>query len=180
MVRRTWSAIRMDMDIMPDSTIYFSKYYVCFKGVRDGWIEGCRKVICVDGCFLKGLCKGELLAVVGRDTNNNIYHIVWVVVNVENKVNWKWFLDILVDDIGGGNGNGLTIISDGHKGLLEAVKERISEAEHRQCVRHVYANFKKKFDGEHYRKLFWVVVNSTIVPQFKEDTDGIKKLDPNA
>lgn len=42
--------VRMDVDIMPDSTIYFSKYYVCFKGVRDGWIEGCRKVICVDGC----------------------------------------------------------------------------------------------------------------------------------
>ncbi|CAI9271471.1 unnamed protein product [Lactuca saligna] len=116
----------------------------------------------------------------GRDTNNNIYPIAWAVVNVENKVNWKWFLDILVDDIGGGNGSRLTIISDGHKGLLEAVKERIPEAEHRQCVRHIYANFKKKFADEHYRKLFWVAVNSTIVPQFEEDVDGIKKLYPNA
>nr|KAJ0212267.1 hypothetical protein LSAT_V11C400177520 [Lactuca sativa] len=141
------STVRMDVDIMPNSTIYFSKYYACFKGVRDGLIEGCRKVICVYGCFLKGLCKGELHATVGRDANNNIYPIAWVVVNVENKVNWKWFLDILMDDIGRGNGSGLTIISDGHKGLLEVVKERIPEAEHRQCARDIYANFKKKFWG---------------------------------
>jgi len=67
---------------MPDSTVYFSKYYVCLKGVRDGWLEGCRKVLCVDGCFLKGICKGELLAAVGRDANNNIYPLAWAVVNV--------------------------------------------------------------------------------------------------
>ena len=42
--------VRIDVDIMHDSTTYLSKYYVCFKGVRDGWIEGCRKVICVDSC----------------------------------------------------------------------------------------------------------------------------------
>nr|KAJ0202397.1 hypothetical protein LSAT_V11C600306940 [Lactuca sativa] len=143
------STVRMDVDIMPDSTIYFSKYYVCFKGVRDGWITGCRNVICVNGCFLKGLCKGELLVEMDKDLNNNIYPIAWVVVNVEN----KWFLDILIDDIGWGNSGGLTIILDG---------------------------YKKKFDGEHYMKLFWDAVNSTTVPQFEEIMDEIKKLDPNA
>lgn len=66
---------------------------------------------------MKGLCKGELLVVMGRDANNNIYPITWAVVNVENKVYCKWFLDILMDDLGGGNGSGLTIISDEHKVL---------------------------------------------------------------
>lgn len=93
--------VRMDVDIMTESTTYFSMYYVCFKGVRDSWIEGCRKVIGINGCFLKGICKGELLIAIGRDANN-IYPTVWVVVNVKNKATWKWYLDILMDDIGGG------------------------------------------------------------------------------
>lgn len=63
--------------------------------------------------------------------------------------------------------------------MLEVVKERIPEVEHRQCARHIYANFKKKFDGEHYKKLFWAAVSSTTIPQFEEAMDGIKKLNPN-
>nr|KAJ0201086.1 hypothetical protein LSAT_V11C600340760 [Lactuca sativa] len=54
---------------------------------------------------------------------------------VENKESWKWFLDLLIDDIGMGVGHGLTIISYQHKGLVEAVKERVPAAEHRQSAR---------------------------------------------
>ncbi|CAI9266666.1 unnamed protein product [Lactuca saligna] len=137
------STVKLDVDIMPDSTIHFSKMYICLKVVKDGWIEGCRRVIGVDGCFLKGLCRGEVVSAVGRDANNQMYPLAWAVVPVENKANWKWFLDLLLEDIDMGQGRGLTIISDQHKGLIEAVKERVPECEHRQCVRHVYANFKK-------------------------------------
>ncbi|CAH1436594.1 unnamed protein product [Lactuca virosa] len=38
----------------------------------------------------------------------------------------------------------ITLLYDGHKGLLEAVKERCPEAEHRQCARHIVANFAKR------------------------------------
>nr|KAJ0207539.1 hypothetical protein LSAT_V11C500297880 [Lactuca sativa] len=57
------STVKLDMDIMLDSTIHFSKMYICLKVVKDGWIEGCKRVIGVDGCFLKGLCRGEIMAV---------------------------------------------------------------------------------------------------------------------
>ncbi|CAI9280184.1 unnamed protein product [Lactuca saligna] len=60
---------------------------------------------------------------VGRDANNNIYPLAWAVVNVENKRTWKSFLENLMEDIGGGNGHGITILSDDHKGLFEVVKE---------------------------------------------------------
>nr|KAJ0205445.1 hypothetical protein LSAT_V11C500234480 [Lactuca sativa] len=58
-IRRTnpGSTVKMDVDVMPDGTTYFSKFYVCFKGLNDGWIEGCRRVIGLDGCFLKGICR---------------------------------------------------------------------------------------------------------------------------
>ncbi|CAI9304035.1 unnamed protein product [Lactuca saligna] len=102
------------------------RFALCeIEGVVDGWLDGCRKVIGIDRCFLKGICKWELLSAVGRDGNNNIYPIAWAVVNVENKNTWKWFLDNLMGDIDeGGNGNGITLMSDAHKGIMEAVKER--------------------------------------------------------
>ncbi|CAI9303419.1 unnamed protein product [Lactuca saligna] len=157
------STMKIGTDTMPDYTIYFSRMYVCIKGVKDGWIEGCRRVIGVDGCFLKGICRGELLSAIGRDANNHIYPIAWAVVAVENKETWKWFLNLLLKDINMGNGAGLTLLSDQHKGLIEAVKERVPDAEHRQCARHVYANFKKKFKGVAYRKIFWRAAKATTV-----------------
>nr|KAJ0199665.1 hypothetical protein LSAT_V11C600324570 [Lactuca sativa] len=174
------STVKIDVDVMPDSTTYFSKMYVCFKGVKDGWIAACRRVIVVDGCFLKGICRGQLLAAMGRDANNHIFPIAWAVVAVENKETWKWFLDLLLDDIEMGIGHGLTLISDQHKGLVEAVKERVPAAEHRQCARHIYANFKKRFKGEQYRKLFWAAAASTTQPKFEVEMNSIKTIDPLA
>ena len=52
----------------------FSKiFFVCFDGVRDGWVAGCRKVLCVDGCFLKTFLGGMLLSAVGREANDQMY-----------------------------------------------------------------------------------------------------------
>nr|KAJ0207855.1 hypothetical protein LSAT_V11C500238150 [Lactuca sativa] len=77
----------MDVLTMPDGTNHFSKFYVFFDGVKNGWLEGCRKVIGIDDCFLKGYVIGELLCDVRRDARDQIYPIVWVVVCVENKEN---------------------------------------------------------------------------------------------
>ncbi|KAL4583200.1 hypothetical protein LXL04_007767 [Taraxacum kok-saghyz] len=62
--------------------------------------------------IMAGICKGELLSAVGRDANDNIYPLAWAIVVVENKELWQWFLDLLMNDIQGGNGGGLTIMSD--------------------------------------------------------------------
>ncbi|GJY97668.1 hypothetical protein Tco_0514578 [Tanacetum coccineum] len=67
------STCKMSVDSMPDGKNYFSRFYVCFKGLREGWLQGCRRVIGIDGCFLKTICKGEPLSAVGIDGNNQIY-----------------------------------------------------------------------------------------------------------
>ena len=48
----------------------FQRLFVCFDGLKNGWLEGCIKLICVDACFLKTFLRRQLLAVVGRDGND--------------------------------------------------------------------------------------------------------------
>ncbi|GJS11961.1 hypothetical protein Tco_0368757 [Tanacetum coccineum] len=174
------STCKMSVDSMPDGKNYFSRFYVCFKALKDGWLQGCRRVIGIDGCFLKTICKGELLSAVGRDGNNQIYPIAWAVVSVENKDNWVWFMELLISDLGLPSGQGLTIISDQHKGIIEAAKQVMPMAEHRQCARHIYANFRKKYTGVLYRNLFWQATKATYPTMFEKVMKEIQCINKDA
>ncbi|GJU51850.1 pentatricopeptide repeat-containing protein [Tanacetum coccineum] len=150
------------------------------KRTKDGWFEGCKRVIGLDGCFLKHTCRGELLTAIGRDANNQMYSISWAVVRVENSDNWCWFLALLHGDLKLQQGTGLTLISDGHKSLHEAVRDWLPNSKHGKCTKHIYANFKKKFRGIQLQKLFWHAA-SCIVPQlFYSKMEEMKKINSEA
>lgn len=53
-----------------DGKTNFKKMYVCFDAMREGFMTRCRRIIGVDGCFLKWPFKREILASVGKDANN--------------------------------------------------------------------------------------------------------------
>jgi hypothetical protein len=72
----------------------------------------------------------------------------------ENNMNWDWFCDLLFRDIQVGDGKEWVFISDQQKGILNAVQKWAPEAEHRNCARHIYANWKEFFKKE-WQKLFW-------------------------
>jgi hypothetical protein len=59
----------------------FGRIYVSLTAMKKGFLEGCRPIIGVDGCFLKGPYKGQLLSAVGRDENNNMYPIAFAIVS---------------------------------------------------------------------------------------------------
>lgn len=69
----------------------------------------------LDGCFLKTVCGGQLLAAVGRDGDNCIYPVAMAVVENESYDSWNWFLCFLCEDLGLGDGYGCTFISDQQK-----------------------------------------------------------------
>ena len=98
-----------------DSSLRFKRLYVCFKPVADGFKAGCRKVIGLDGCFLKTIAKGLLLSAIGKDGNDQMYPISWAVVEGENENSWKWFIELLMENLEIVDGNGWTIISDQQK-----------------------------------------------------------------
>ncbi|GJT96723.1 hypothetical protein Tco_1092241 [Tanacetum coccineum] len=84
------STIKLGVTVNHDDKTYFDRFYVCFAGLVDGWKAGCRKIIALDGCFLKS--------------------------------------------------------------PNQAVKDVMTNAEHKQCERHIYENFRKQY----YR--FWHVI----------------------
>ncbi|CAI9290433.1 unnamed protein product [Lactuca saligna] len=65
------NTIHIFVTVNPDNTTTFHKMYTCFKAIKEGWKVGCRRVIGLDGSFLKVQCKGELLTSIGRDANGN-------------------------------------------------------------------------------------------------------------
>ena len=71
----------------------------------------------MDGCFIKLSTGQQILAATGRDGNNNIYPIDFVVVDKEDTKSWTWFLTELKAAIGGESGRFgfYTIISDRQK-----------------------------------------------------------------
>ncbi|GJY89817.1 pentatricopeptide repeat-containing protein [Tanacetum coccineum] len=86
----------------------------------------------------------------------------------------NWFLDLLADDLELSNGNGLTLMVDQHKGLIETVKDVMPLAEHRQCARHIYKGFRKQFSGVEFRGLFWAELVTTHIFQASANNNYVR------
>jgi len=71
---------------------HFQRMYICFKACKESFFK-CKPIIGLDGCFLKGYYGGQLLAVIGRDANDQMMPIAFAVVEGETKESWAWFLD---------------------------------------------------------------------------------------
>ncbi|XP_056691513.1 uncharacterized protein [Spinacia oleracea] len=157
----------------------FQRLFCCFDGVKQGWV-GCRKVLCVDGCFLKTFLGGMLLSAVGRDANEQMYPLAWAVVEGENNDSWQWFVSHLKIALGENDGAGWTIISDEHQGILNAVAQELPEAEHRHCARHIFANWHKNFKGDEMKLLFWKCAKAYNEADYDDAIEEMEQVDPGA
>ncbi|MBA0735731.1 hypothetical protein Gogos_019547, partial [Gossypium gossypioides] len=116
--RRTKLKVLKEMEIdvieelAPGFPRLFQRFYTCFDALRRGFLVGCRPILGLDGCYLKGIVKRELLTTVARDANNQMFPLAWCVVEVESTTSWTWFLKILKRDIGTPDGYGWTFLSD--------------------------------------------------------------------
>ncbi|KAK2447979.1 hypothetical protein QL285_007283 [Trifolium repens] len=163
-----------------DGPPIFHRLYICFDACKRGFKEGCRPMIGLDGCFLKGYFGGQLLIAVGRDANNHTFVIAYAVVDVENKDNWKWFLELLHEDLGDYNRHGWQFVSDMQKGLIPALQEVMPGVEHRFCVMHLWKNFIKMFKDKQLRDIVWVCARSTTPQQFKTEMEKLKAINKSA
>jgi hypothetical protein len=61
-----------NLDFIQRDGVFFQKMYVLLVSCKRGFLDGCRPMICVDACFLKGLHGAQLHIAIVRDANDNI------------------------------------------------------------------------------------------------------------
>jgi len=111
---------------------HFQRVYIFFKACKESFLK-CIPIISLDGCFLKGYYGGKLLTAIGTDPNNKMFPISYVVVDGETKETWAWFLDLLVNDLGGPTRCGqYTFISDQQKVCLLLININTLHISHTQ------------------------------------------------
>ncbi|XP_020272265.1 uncharacterized protein LOC109847447 [Asparagus officinalis] len=163
-----------------DSSGVFQRFYMCFAAIKRGFANNYRHIFGLDGCFLKHACGGQLLSVMGRDENNQMWPIVWAVVEGETRSSWEWFMRILSGDLNMGDGEGWTVISDQQKGLVPAMHKVWPQAEHRQYARHIYSNWRKVHTGRTLQKQFWYCVKATSMEDFVREAAKLKDYSERA
>ena len=131
----------------------FRRAFVCFKACWQGFLDGCRPYLAVDATHLTGRWRGQLVAASVVDGHNWLFPVVFGVVEAESEESWVWFLQQLRNIIG--TPPGLAIHTDACKGLESAVEIVFPGVEHRECMRHLAHNFKKKFKGKVYDENLW-------------------------
>ncbi|XP_071933866.1 uncharacterized protein [Coffea arabica] len=159
----------------------FQKLYMCFHGVKQGFLVGCRPLIGVDDTFLKGTVGGVLLIAVGLDANNSIFPVAYAAVEGENKESWTWFFKLLKEDLKIERDYKWAIMNDKHKGLIQACGHVFPNAAHRFGVKHLHNNFSTSgFKGEALRRALWAATKATIPAEFISKMEDMAAIDLDA
>ena len=124
----------------------FKRMFVALRPCVDGFLSGCRPFIGVDASCLHGKYRGQLASATGVDGHNWLYHIAYAIFESETEDNWNWFLQQLHKVVG--DVLNLVICTDACKGLETVVGSVFPQAKNRECMRHLYQNFLKKYSGE--------------------------------
>jgi len=136
----------------------FFSFGVCIEAFRH-----CRPVICVDGTFLTGKYKGQILTAIGQDGQNQVVPLAFAFVESENIGSWTWFFRQLKISVVKDKPN-VCILHDRHAGILSAIKTLTNpgpeeqtpwqDLQSRWCMRHLGANFFSQFRNKSLMNLF--------------------------
>ncbi|KAK0605702.1 hypothetical protein LWI29_029774 [Acer saccharum] len=141
--------------------LVFQRLYICLGALKKGWKEGCRRILGLDGCFIKGFHTGQLLIAIGVDPNNQMYPVAYALVESECKDTRCWFLKLLGADLELNNSYGIVWITNKQKGLIDAIGELFPNSKHRFYVKHFYNNFKLEHKGLLLKQILWGAAKST-------------------
>lgn len=136
--------------VITDGDGRFAGYFVAYACHLQGF-AWCRPLIFLDGGFIKESHGGQILAATTLDANGQLFPLAMAVVRSESEGSWSFLLNNLRNQLEVSDtlnfAEGLTIMSDRAKGLINAVEEVFPEAAHGYCLRHLYQNYFNRFKG---------------------------------
>ncbi|CAD6266896.1 unnamed protein product [Miscanthus lutarioriparius] len=157
----------------------FTRMFVALKSCVDGFLNGCRPFLGVDSTHLTGKWKGQLASATAIDGNNWMFPVCHGVFGSETTDNWEWFFSRLHQAIG--SPLGLVISTDAGKGIDSAITKVFKNwVEHRECMRHLVANFQKRFRGEVFEKHLWPACRAYQRHRFEEHYNLMYEACPEA
>ncbi|KAL7189402.1 hypothetical protein ACSBR1_039110 [Camellia fascicularis] len=140
------SYINLDFDQQTGRSV---RYFISFHACIDGF-NHCRALLFLDGMFLNGRFKGNLLAATAKDGNQGLFPVTFAIVDSENACNWEWFLRQLSKVLD--CSRTLTFVSDRNVSLLQSMSIVFPLAHHAYCLLHLQINLwnrMKYVNGEH-------------------------------
>nr|KAJ0219497.1 hypothetical protein LSAT_V11C300137670 [Lactuca sativa] len=98
-------------------------------------------------------------------------------IESENTQSWKWFLEILGDDLDLYTNSNFTFISDRQKA---AIAQLFPCVEHKYCLRHIHDNMKRTWRSNKHKEHLWNFATATTVEEFNHLMNEFNLFDKDA
>ncbi|KAH0706487.1 hypothetical protein KY289_011563 [Solanum tuberosum] len=154
------------------------KYFFVAYGA---WILGfaqMRKVIAVDGTFLRSKYGGVLLSAVAQDAENLIFPVAFCIVDSECDASYRYFFEQLRSFVL--DTPELCIISDRHQSIRKMVSIVFPLAHYGCCMRHLGENIRNNFHNASVVYHFYKAAKAYNIDVFSDHFNRIRDLVPQA
>lgn len=160
----------------------FQRLFVSFNASINGFLNGCLPIVSIGGIQLKSKYLGTLLSATSFDADGGLFPIAFGVIDVENDESWMWFLSEFHKalEIHAESMPQLTFISDGQKGIVDAVRRKFPNSSQAFCMRHLSESIGKEFKNSRLAHLLWKVAFATTTMAFKERMGEIEDVSSEA
>ena len=143
-----------------------SKFFFMALGAAVRGFQNMRKVIGIDGAWVKNKYKGVLMIATSQDSEFHSYPIAWGLGDTENNESWTWFLEKLKEVIP--DNSELCFISDRNQSIGNAVSRVYPLAHHGACMYHVMLNIKSRFKSSASLEKFKEAAEAYRVDEFNK------------
>lgn len=160
----------------------FQRLFISFYASIHGFVNGCLPIVALGGIQLKSKYLSTFLSATSFDADGGMFPLAFAVVDVENDESWTWFLSELHNalEVNTECLPQIIFLSDGQKGIVDAIRRKFTKSSHAFCMRHLSENIGKEFKNSRLIHLLWSAAYATTINAFREKMAEIDEVSPNA
>ena len=160
----------------------FQRLFVSFYASIYGFLNGCLPIVGLGAIQLKSKYLGTLLSATSFDADGGLFPLAFGVVDVENDESWMWFLSELHKALEMNSENilQLTFLSNGQKGIVDAVRRKFPNSCHAFCMRFLSESVGREFKNSRLVHLLWKAAYATTSVAFKQKMAELEEISPEA